>query len=365
MAGAGDKTEKATPKKRDEARKEGQVARSIEVNNAFAMMAGFLLLMLWGEHMWREMSNEMVRVFRQLDTLVLTPASVTDLFFHTVKICAIAVGPFMVLLAAVGVFASAVQVKPRITPGAIKPRFSKINPISGFKQKFSPAALVELAKNVFKMLVVGGPAAWVVWRRKEEILTLGDVDPRAAGMATVDIVKQIGLTVASIYLVIAIADFFWQRYRFEKQIRMSKSDVKQEARQQEVAPELKAQQRRRQRDMARRRMLAEVPNADVIITNPTHFAIALRYDPEEGAPLVLAKGADLLAKRIREIADEHNIMRVENKPLARELYARVEVGHLIPGDLFGAVAEILAYVYRLERRQPSQNDSYMRSMEHA
>jgi flagellar biosynthesis protein FlhB len=364
MASGGDKTEKATPKKREEARKEGQVARSMEVNSAFAMLAGFALLIFWGPRVWDELSREMKRILTNLHTVELTSTTVMEIFFHTMKIMAITVGPFMAVLAIVGVLASAVQVKPQVTPSVIKPKFSKINPINGFKQKFSPAALVELVKNVFKMVAVAGPASWLVWKRREQLMGLGDAEPLVAALVTVDIVKDIGLTVAAIYIAIAIADYIWQRYRYEKQLRMSKSDVKQEARQQEIAPELKAQQRRRQRDMARKRMLAEVPNADVVITNPTHFAIALRYDPEAGAPQVLAKGADLLAKRIREIADEHNIMRVENKPLARELYARVEVGHLIPADLFGTVAEVLAYVYRLERRQ-SSGSSQPRAMQHA
>ena len=161
---------------------------------------------------------------------------------------------------------------------------------------------------------------------------------------------SIGFRVAGIYVAIAIVDYIWQKHRYEKNLRMTKQEVKQEARQQELAPELKAAQRRRQREAARRRMLSDIPTADVIITNPTHYAVALKYDNEVGAPQVVAKGVDLLALRIREIADDAGVMRVENRPLARELYATVEVGHTIPAELFAAVAEVLAYVYRAEER---------------
>lgn len=351
-ASAGDKTEKATPKRREEARKEGQVARSMEVNSAFAMLGGFALLMIWGPRVWAELAREMKHVLENLHAVTLTPQSTMKLFFEGLQVMVVTTGPFLGGLAVVAIAGSVIQVKPRVTPGVVKPRFSKINPINGFKQKFSTASLVDLAKNVLKLIVVGAPAGLVLWNRRNEMIRLGDVEPAAAAAVTADIVLEIGLKVGGIFVVIALLDWIWQKHRFEKQLRMSKSEVKQESRQQEIAPELKAQQRRRQREMARRRMLSEVPNADVIITNPTHYSIALKYDAEAGAPTVVAKGVDLLAKRIREIADEHGVLRVENKPLARELYARVEVGQMIPPDLFGVVAEVLAYVYRIERRQP-------------
>jgi flagellar biosynthesis protein FlhB len=349
---AGDKTEKATPKKRDEARQEGQVARSQEVNSAFAMLGSFLMLMVWGPRVWQELAREMRRVLENLHTVTLTSKTVMKMFFEVVQVMTITTGPFLLGLGLVAIIASVIQVKPAITPKAIKPKFSKMNPISGFKQKFSPSQLVELAKNLLKLVAVGAPACMVVWGRKAEVLSMGDMEPQASAAITADIIMEIGLKVGAIFLFIALLDWVWQKHRFEKQLRMSKSEIKQEARQQELAPELKAQQRRKQREMARRRMLDEVPNADVIITNPTHYSVALKYSAETGAPRVVAKGVDLLAKRIREIADEHGVTRVENVPLARELYARVEVGQHIPPDLFGVVAEILAYVYRLEKRQP-------------
>ena len=352
MAGD-DRTEKATPKRREDARKEGNVLRSMEINSAFAMLAAFGILGVWGPGMWTRMQDDMVQRLKALGTVGRSEFTINDtmaLFIDVIKVMAIVTAPIMVGMLVVGVLASVLQVKPKVTPSVIKPRFSKINPISGFKQRFGPAALFELAKSMLKMFAVGIPAAMVVWNRRGELLSLGDAEPMAAALVTVDIIMSIGFRVAGIYVAIAIIDYLYQRHRFEKNLRMTKHEVKQEMKQQELAPELKAAQRRRQRDMARRRMLADVPTADVVITNPTHYSVALKYDAESGAPKVVAKGVDLLALRIREIADEANVMRVENRPLARELYATVEVGHFIPAELYAAVAEVLAYVYRAEER---------------
>lgn len=359
MSAGSDKTEKATPKRREEARKEGNVLRSMEINSAFAMLAAFGILGVWGPGIWTRLQDDMVTRLRALGTAGTTDLTVNDtmvLFADVIKVMAFVTAPIMIGMLVVGVLASVLQVKPKITPSVIKPRFSKINPISGAKQRFGPAALFELAKSLLKMFAVGIPAAHVVWTRRAELLSLGDAEPIAAGLVTVDIIMSIGFRVAGIYVAIAIIDYLYQRHRYEKNLKMTKHEVKQEYKQQELSPEMKAAQRRRQRDMARRRMLADVPTADVVITNPTHYSIALKYDSESGAPQVVAKGVDLLALRIREIADESGVMRVENRPLARELYASVEVGHLIPAELYAAVAEVLAFVYRAEERKRASGE---------
>jgi flagellar biosynthetic protein FlhB len=351
MSAAGDRTEKATPKRRDESRKEGQVAKSMEVSSAFAMLGGFTLIAVWGPHMVGAMATEMKQVLSGSGTTDLKPEDLQEMFIHTVKVIGYAVGPFFAAMAIVGVAANLVQVKFKITPEVLKPRLNRMNPINGFKQKFSINAVFELFKSLAKLAVVSIPAIWILWAAKDELLMLGDMHPVAAGTLAVKLSLEIGLKVGMIYVVIAIIDYLFQRYRHEKSIRMTKQEVKTEMRQQDVAPELKAAQRRRQREAARKRMLSEVPNADVIITNPTHYSIALKYDPELGAPQVLAKGVDLLALRIREIAEENNIMRVENRPLARQLYASVEVGQVIPPEMFAAVAEVLAFVYKTQERK--------------
>ena len=366
-AGAGDRTERATPRRREEARKEGQVARSMEVSSAFAMLTGFIVLLIWGSKVSGSLSRDMTYWIHSAGhPEKVQRAEMMKMFTHTVMVIGYATAPFFAALVLVGVLSNVLQIRFRFTPQALKPKFSRINPISGFKQKFSISSLVELLKNLLKLAVVGIPATISLWGHRNELLSLGDSTPAAAGALAVKLVLTIGFQVAAIYVAVAIVDYLWQRYQFEKSIRMSKQEIKQEMRQQDIAPELKAAQRRRQRDAARRRMLLDVPDADVIITNPTHYSIALRYDPDLGAPQVLAKGVDLLALRIREIADEAGVMRVENRPLARELYARVEVGQVIPGDMFAAVAEVLAYVYRLERRTPGSSDeSRNRRMQHA
>lgn len=354
-----DKTEKATPKRREEARKEGNVLRSMEINSAFAMLAAFGILSVWGPGIWSRLQEDMVTRLRSVGTVGTADFTINDtmtMFMDVMKVMAIVTAPIMLGMLVVGVLASVIQVKPKITPSVIKPRFSKLNPISGAKQRFGPAAFFELFKSLLKMFAVGIPAAHILWTRRNELLSLGDAEPIAAGLVTVDIIMSIGFRVAGIYVAIAIIDYLYQRHRYEKNIRMTKHEVKQEYKQQELAPEMKAAQRRRQRDMARRRMLADVPMADVVITNPTHYSVALKYDSETGAPKVVAKGVDLLALRIREIADEAGVMRVENRPLARELYASVEVGHLIPAEMYAAVAEVLAFVYRAEERKRASGE---------
>ncbi len=338
----------------------------MEVSSAFAMLAGFIVLLVWGSRIGQSLGDDMAFWINA----AAAPSDVNQtqmmpMFIHTIKVIGIATGPFFAVLIFVGVMANVIQVRFRITPQALKPKFTRINPINGFKQKFSIASLVELMKNILKLGIVGIPAALTLWSYRIPLLSLGDATPAAAGALAVKLTLVIGFEVAAIYVLVAILDYLWQRFQFEKSIRMTKEEVKQEARQQDIAPELKAAQRRRQRDMARRRMLSDVPDADVIITNPTHYSIALRYDPDLGAPQVLAKGVDLLALRIREIAEDAGVMRVENKPLARELYARVDVGQVIPGDMFAAVAEVLAYVYRLEQRAPRNDSGEPRRMQHA
>lgn len=364
----GNRTERATPKRREEARKEGQVARSVEINSAFAMLAGFGLLALWGPHMWTTFTTDLRQSLHDFSHAPVTEHTAMKLLGDSIHVFAVTAGPMLAVLCVTGILANVMQVKLRITPQAIKPRFSKINPINGFKQRFSPASLVELFKQVAKLLVVGIPAGLYIWRQRDQVIALGGTEPVVALAFVSSLVIKVGLVIAGIYIAVAVGDYLWQRHRFEKQLRMTKYEVKQEQRQQDMAPELKAMQRRRQREAARRRMLKDVPTADVVITNPTHYAVALRYTPEEGAPKVVAKGADLLARRIREIALEAGVALVENPPLARALYGRVQVGQVIPAELFTAVAEILAFVYRTDRERAERRREWSsedRSLEHA
>ncbi len=363
----GEKTEKATPKRRLEARKEGQVARSMEVNSALAILAGFGLLALWGPHVLDRIDAYFAAIFIETRYVAAGGTSLAKVAGEGLRTGLSVTIPFLLVMMFAGVLANLIQNRFRITPEVIKPRLKRINPINGFKQKFSPQQLVELVKNVVKMIAVAVPALIILWARRDDLLMLTAGSAGNAAMTLGLLIVQLGLTVGFIYIFIGVLDWFWQKWRYEKQIRMTKYEVKQEMRQQDMAPELKAQQRRRQREAARSRMLAAVPEADVVITNPTHFSIALAYDPDDGAPRVVAKGADLLARRIRELADEHGVMRVENPPLARALYAQVEVGQYIPGEMFAAVAEVLAFVFRAQGRRAGSfaPERSARGLEHA
>jgi flagellar biosynthetic protein FlhB len=213
-----------------------------------------------------------------------------------------------------------------------------------------PEALIELAKTVFKVVVVGAVGFLVIWPELPTLMHMSEMSTGEMASYTGGLISRLVFAIILILVPLAVADLMLSRKRHTKSLMMSKQEVKEEARQQDIAPEVKSAIKRRARDMARKRMLGDVPTADVIVTNPTHYAVALRYGKDFSAPRVVAKGADLLALRIREIAEEHDISIVENPPLARALYRQVDVGQEIPADYFGAVAEVLAFVYRTSRR---------------
>jgi flagellar biosynthetic protein FlhB len=266
-----------------------------------------------------------------------------------------AVAPIALVALGAGLLASVLQVRPQLTPAAIKPSFKKLNPLTGIKRVFGTNALVECAKAVAKTVVVGGVTFFAVWPQLQSLGALVGLSPEALPAFTGGIVMHIATRAVLALLVIAAVDFAWQRYRHEKSLRMSKQEVKQEARQSDVAPEIRSQIRRRQLEAARRRMMADVLTADVVVTNPTHFAVALRYDGKKPAPEVVARGADLVAAAIREIARDHGVPVLSNPPLARALYHDVEIGQMIPDRFFAAVAEVLAFVYRTSGRRVRRN----------
>jgi flagellar biosynthetic protein FlhB len=279
---------------------------------------------------------------------VVNEKGVGTLFALVGQHVALALAPVLGACFVAGLAASAGQVGLKPTPEAIKPDFKKINPASGAKNLFNPQNLaVESSKNVAKVAVVGAIAAIALFPKLEELAALvgtppADLIPEIAGT-----VMTIAQRAAIAYLVIAAADFIWQRHRHEKNLRMDKEEIKQEFKQQGLPAEIKSAQKRRAMELSRARMMDAVPTADVIVTNPTHYSVALKYDSGSPAPVVVAKGVDNLAFKIREAASEAGVMVVPDPPLARTLYANVEVGRQIPEDLFHAVAQLLAYVYRV------------------
>jgi flagellar biosynthetic protein FlhB len=345
---AENKTEKATPKRRDEARKKGQVARSADVNGAVVLMAGLLALSAFGPKMMEQMREGMTDVI----SLMSTPDAVNGrnlgmLFLLVGRHVALATLPVALVCMFAGLAAGAGQVGLKPSFGAITPKFSKLNPAHGFKNIFGPNMFAEAGKSILKVSAVGAIAASAVYPKIDELGALVGTPPEDLIPQIAHMILGIAQRAAGAYLVIAAIDYGYQRFRHEKSLRMDKEEVKQEFKQQGLPAEIRSAQKRRAIELSRARMMDAVPSADVIVTNPTHYSVALKYEAGSDAPMVVAKGVDNLAFKIREIAQAAGVMIVPDPPLARTLYANVEVDRQIPEDLFAAVAQLLAYVYRV------------------
>lgn len=348
---AGEKTEKATPKKRQDERKKGRVAKSQDVNTAFLLFFSFLLLAVMGAYMRDYMTDMYRNVFTNFIHWEVSIDTIGLIFLESLKYLLYIVGPVMLITIIISIASNLVQVGFLFTTEPLKFDLKKIDPIKGLKRIFSLRALVELLKSFLKISIIGVITFSVIWIFKDDIMMLALKTPETAVsfFGRVTIIMGIAATIALI--ILAILDYMYQKYDFEKNIRMSKQDIKDEHKNIEGDPLIKSRIRQQQREMAMRRMMEEVPKADVVITNPTHFAVAIKYDEAVAdAPYVVAKGTDTLALRIIEVAKENGVMTVENKPLARSLYHAVEIDETIPEDFFQAVAEVLAYVYSLEKR---------------
>ena len=351
----GDKTEKATPKKLDDARKEGRVARSSDLINGFMLLLMFFVLKLFGGIMaglfldsfvkyYNKASDISMEVFDVRQAVNLSNEIVLDIVIASLPVL---IGSFVVAL--VG---NIVQVGWKVTGKPLKPKLDRLNPIGGFKRMFSQEKVVELIKSILKVLAIALVAYNEVKDRWKFILNLYDFEFMQAILNIFDIVLDVGIKISLIFVVIGLADFGYQKWKHLHDLRMSKQEVKDEMKQSEGDPQIKGQIRQKMREGARRRMMQDLPKADVVITNPTHFAVAVKYDKETAeAPYVLAKGADYVAANIKEIAKQNNIEIVENKPLARMLYYNVEIGDQIPPELYQMVAEVLAYVYSVKNKE--------------
>jgi flagellar biosynthetic protein FlhB len=348
MASGGDRTEKATPKKRLEARQKGQVARSMDLNGAVVLLASLLALSTFAPAMYHRMAD----ASRQLLLWTAQPDVVgrdgLGKVFSTVgSAWLLSLLPIAAVCLVAGVLASVVQVGLQPSPQALKPDMKRLNPLTGAKQIFGTHAVFEGAKSVVKVLAVGAIATLAVLPKFDELAALVGMPPAVLLPELCRQVLGIAQRGAFAYLAIALADLVYQRWRHEKQLKMDKQDVKDEYKQQQLPSEVKSAQRRRSIELARARMMDAVPTADVVVTNPTHYAVALRYSADALAPVVVAKGQDLVALRIREIARDAGVAIVPDPPLARAIHGTVDVGRMIPEELFQAVAELLAYVYRV------------------
>lgn len=351
----GDKTEKATPKKLDDARKEGRVARSSDLINGFMLLLMFFVLKLFGGIManlfldsfvkyYNKASDISMEVFDVRQAVNLSNEIILDIVIASLPVL---IGSFIVAL--VG---NIVQVGWKVTGKPLKPKLDRLNPIGGLKRMFSQEKVVELIKSILKVLAIALVAYNEVKDRWKFILNLYDFEFMQAVLNIFDIVLDVGIKISLIFVIIGLADFGYQKWKHLHDLRMSKQEVKDEMKQSEGDPQIKGQIRQKMREGARRRMMQDLPKADVVITNPTHFAVAVKYDKETAeAPYVLAKGADYVAANIKEIAKQNNIEIVENKPLARMLYYNVEIGDQIPPELYQMVAEVLAYVYSVKNKE--------------
>jgi flagellar biosynthetic protein FlhB len=346
-----EKTEEPTPRRIEEARKKGQVARSQELSSVAIIMAGLIALMVMSPMMLHQLKSVMVASFGEAGKIPVGVNSIRYIF-HTYGLgFAKILAPFLLVLALVGFFTAYLQVGPLFTFQVLEPKFDKLNIVKGLKQVISTRKLFELSRDLLKISIIGVVAYVTVKNGLHDSIELMDQSLGQILVFGSKMVFKVGIYCALALLVLAILDFAYQRYTYQKGLRMTKQEIKDEFKQYEGDPLIKSRIRRIQKEQARRRMLQDVKKADVVVTNPTELAVALEYDNEKmNAPVVLAKGQRLLAAKIKEFAKKYEIPIVEDKPLAQALYKFAEVGMEIPENLYKAVAEVLAYVYRLKNK---------------
>ncbi len=348
-----DQTEKPTPKHRKRAREKGQVARSPDLSGSLVLTAGLLAIGMLGPQVVHAGAASFQEIFAEISHphLATSAAGLSELMHMALSTMLLTVAP----IAGACVFAAFVggvsQVGFRPSVHTLKPDFRRINPASGLKNLLGPNMIFEALKAIAKVGVVGVVAAMAILPGLTALASTVGVTPAALGVLMGSSAMSVAEHAAFAYLVIGLIDYVWRRRRHEQQLKMTKQQVKDEVRQYGVSAEVKAALRRRQMQAARARMMAAVPDADVVVTNPTHYAVALSYDGSHTAPEVVAKGKDLVAAQIRRIAEENDVPIVADPPLARALHQSTEIGQLIPEELYAAVARVLAFVYRLAGRR--------------
>ncbi len=348
----GEKTEPATQKKLDDARSEGRAARSKELTSGFDLIVLFLCIKIFVSFVGNRlvdifsMAYENMAVFGKMSATALTSKEFTGFLLKVLLNILLLVSPFLIFGFVITALITVIQVKWKVSAKPLQPKLSKLNPLNGFKRIFSKESLFNLLLSVVKISLIGVVAYMAVKDHANDLFILYDIPITQALALVGDIIINTGLRISIIYLLVGFLDFFYQRWKFRDDMKMTKQEVKDEYKNTEGDPQIKGRQRRVMQETSRRRMMQDVPKADVVITNPTHFAVALKYDPQVSpAPYLLAKGEDYMALRIKEIAKENHVEIVENKPLARAIYHNVDVGGEIPPELYQAVAEVLAMIY--------------------
>ncbi|MFW6386428.1 MAG: flagellar biosynthesis protein FlhB [Bacillota bacterium] len=347
----GEKTEDPTPKRRREAREEGKVAKSQELSGALTLLGSFLILYLFFINMIDSLTERMTNVFTFERIPEISANYVNNLLMENIIYTARLVAPVMLAAGFVGVLVNFIQVGPLFTHQTLIPKFENLDPISGMKNIFSLKALVEMIKSLLKAVVVLTLAYIHISGSFGDLTTLSRQGVRPGIACLGSIIVRLAVGIIIFLIVLGVLDYFYQKWEYEKQLRMTKYEVKEERKEREGDPLIKQKRKEKQRQMSVNRMMAAMEEADVVITNPTHIAVALEYDLETmEAPVVVAKGEGYVAERIKEKARELGIEIVEEKPLARALNEMVEIGDVIPAELYQAVAEILAFVFRKDDR---------------
>lgn len=346
----GDKTEEPTSKRRSDAKKKGQVGRSTELSTAFVLLIGFFTIKMLAQSIYNELNTYMTYIFGHLDQ-TLDVENIVNLFLEASIVFGKTALPIMLAIMLIGLGINFFQVGLNFNTEKLEPKLSNLNPINGVGRMFSKRSLVELVKSLLKIIVIG---AFLYMVLKDQILAMPQFiyyDLYTSLGQMINIVLKMAFQICGVIMVIGVLDYGYQKWQTTQDLKMTKQEVKDEFKQTEGDPQIKGKIRQKQRQMAMARMMKEVPKADVIVTNPTHFAVALEYHKGMTAPKVLAKGQDLVAQKIKAIGRENHVPLVENVPLARALYRTTEIGDFIPQELYQSVAEVLAYVYRLKHHQ--------------
>lgn len=345
-----DKTEEPTAKKRADAKKKGQVGRSTDMTAAFVLLMGFFVIKMLWESIYTKIATYTTYVFSHLNQPVDTE-SVIRIFIGIVELLAQTALPIMIGVMFIGLAINFYQVGLNFNTEAIEFKLDKLNPINGFGRIFSKRSLMELAKSLMKIAIIGFFLYDFLVDHLMEMPQFIYFDLTTSLAQISDIIFKMAFEVIGVIMIVGFLDYAYQKWQTTQDLKMSKQEVKDEMKQSEGDPQIKGKIKQKQRQMAMSRMMQEVPKADVIVTNPTHFAVALKYDKGMVAPQIVAKGQDMVAQRIKDIARENRVPIVENKPLARALYAAADVGDIVPAELYQAVAEVLAYVYRLKNNR--------------
>ncbi len=346
------RTEKATPKKKSEEKKKGNVAKSKELVSVSVLFGALGALYFGSGFLLENLMNMARRIFIDAASFEFTGAHLHNFLIYSVKNVGLMVLPVLSAVFAMALFSNIGQVGFLLSTEAVAPKIEKIDPLKGFQRLFSLNSLVELIKSILKIMIVSFVVYLSMKGEMEKVPPLILMSPMEIIRYIAGISFNILMNSSWVLLLLALTDYAYQRWDYEKKLRMTKQEIKDESKQSDGDPQLKSRIRSLQREWAMQRMMDEVPKADVVITNPTHFAVALKYDREAmGAPLVVAKGRNHLARRIKEVAREAGVAIVEDKPLARAIFKSIDVGGQIPANLYKAVAEILVHVYRLSGKK--------------